>query len=115
MSRLRFLTALATTLLAACVTTPSDSAGCLNIAAQVSRLVATSASCTADAECVCYSQTVCGLYGDCGAAINAFGRLQLDELISEWHLDCPNAVTNCSRCSTRSMSARCSLNRCVCQ
>lgn len=115
MSRLRFLGVLAATLLAACGTTPTDSSGCLNIAAEVRELVATSASCTADADCICYARTACGLYGDCGAAINSFGQLQLDELISEWHLDCPNAATTCGNCSAPSMTARCHSNRCVCQ
>jgi hypothetical protein len=85
----------------------------MTIAAQVNQLISTSIDCTADADCICYAQTACGLRGDCGVAINVFGRLQLDELISEWRLDCPSAATTCD-CSAQSMTARCSSHRCEC-
>src|SRR3979490_618680 len=106
--------ALAATLFSACATTPADSASCLNIANEVSRLISTSLTCTADADCICYAQTACGLYGECGEAINRFGQLQLDQLIAQWHDDCPNAAASCGNCSLRSTTARCSANRCEC-
>jgi hypothetical protein len=86
----------------------------MTIAAQVNQLISTSIGCTADADCICYAETACGLRGECGVAINVFGRLQLDQLISEWRFDCPGAATSCGDCPAQSMSAVCSVHRCEC-
>jgi hypothetical protein len=99
---------------AACRTTPTDSAACQTINAQVNRLVSTSKSCSSDAECSCYSSTACGLYGECGLAVNGRAKAQLDQLITEWSLDCPIEAASCGDCPARATIARCIANLCSC-
>ncbi|MCU1276509.1 MAG: hypothetical protein JWM53_55 [bacterium] len=98
----------------ACSSTPTDSPACENVASQVQRLTSTSRSCAVDSDCVLYVQTACGLDGECGMAVNASAKLQLDRLITEFVTTCPNLSTSCGRCSSPPTAARCQANVCRC-
>lgn len=99
---------------AGCATTPTDNPGCPTLGAQVNQLMASSVGCSADADCVCYAHTACGLRGECGEAVNGAASLQLDRLIAQWQLNCPNELSTCLDCSAPPMVPHCSDARCQC-
>ena len=113
---MRFLMVVAAgVLMAACGTTPTDSAACQTIAVQVAQLISTSKRCAVDTDCTCYLQTACGLYGECGVSVNVLARPQLDALITEWAVDCPTEATSCTNCGAQPGTAICRAHVCACQ